>query len=408
MTRTVRGDHRPAVFLFLAVCLIAANMRSTITGIGPLLEQMSVDLDTDMATLGLLVAVPLMAWAVVSPFAHDLSQRFGLSRVILWSLLILGAGTIWRSAAGPAANVWIGTVLTGVALAVANVLMPAVVKQEFRERVPVVMAIYTALLGGVAAIASGVVVPISHVEVDGQPWGWRTALLATGILVPIAAVLWAWASRGTREQPRRIPSPGRRPRTGIWSDVLAWQIAAYTGLQSASFYMLVTWLAALSTSVGRSEIVAGFDVMMFQIMSVAGALTVPFVLRGRTKRWVPVFLPWLAIIGTMGFILAPNGLLVWACLSGLSSGSSLGMTLTLLAQRARTQAAASALSGMAQSIGYLIAAAGPFVFGWLLSHSGGWTVPLLLLLATLIGQSIVGLAVGRGRYVLEQSAGLPD
>ncbi|MHA6668438.1 MFS transporter [Homoserinimonas sp. A447] len=402
MERTARSDPRPTVFLFLAVCVIAANMRATITGIGPLLEQISVGLGTDMATLGLLVAVPLIAWALVSPFAHDLSQRFGLSRVILWSLLILALGTIWRSVAGPAANVWIGTVLIGVALAIANVLMPAVVKQGFPGRVPAVMAIYTALLGGVGAIASGVVVPISHVDVGGQTWGWRTALVATGILLPLAVVLWAWASRRGGENPKTGLTSGRRQRTGIWSDALAWQIAVYTGLQSSAFYMLVTWLATLSTSVGRSETVAGFDVMMFQIMSVVGALAVPFILRGRAIRWVPIFLPTLAIIGTLGFILAPHGLLIWACLSGLSSGSSLGMTLTLMAQRARTQALASALSGMAQSIGYVIAAMGPFAFGWLLSLSGGWSAPLLLLLAALLGQAGVGWFVGRERYVLER------
>src|SRR5688572_28166677 len=240
-------EPKAAMLLFAAVCLIAANMRATITGIGPLLDQIGDDLGIGSAALGLLAAAPLIAWAVVSPAAHDLSQRFGHSRVVLWSLLLLTAGTIWRSAAGPALNLWVGTVLSGVALAIANVLMPAVIKRDFGARVPAVTAVYTALLGGVGALASGIVVPISHIETGDGELGWRPALLATGILLPFAIALWAWTMRGARAdaaaRPRRMT---RRPPTGIWRDGLAWLVAAYMGLQAASFYMLVTWLAPIS------------------------------------------------------------------------------------------------------------------------------------------------------------------
>jgi len=396
------STRRPALLLFVAVCVIAANMRATITGIGPLLDQIGDDLGIGSAALGLLAAVPLIAWALVSPLAHDLSQRFGHSRVVLWSLLLLTAGTIWRSAAGPALNLWLGTVLIGVALAIANVLMPAVIKRDFGARVPAVTAAYTALLGGIGAIASGVVVPISHIPVDAGELGWRPALLCTGILLPFAIALWAWTMRANRTDAAARPrSAQRRPSTGIWADGLAWQVAAYMGLQAASFYMLVTWLAPISTSIGRSPVVAGIDVMFFQITGVIGSLLVPVVLRGRLRRWVPTLLPSLAIMGALGLIVAPQAVLAWACLAGLSSGASLGMSLTLMAERARDHTTAVALSGMSQSVGYVIAALGPIAFGALHTLSGGWTVPLLLLVVVLLGQGVIGALVGRDRYVLE-------
>lgn len=401
MTTADRGPGRSStrLLLLVALLLIAANMRATITGIGPLLDQIGDDLDLSATTLGLLAALPLIAWAVVSPLAHDLSQRFGLSTVVLWAIVVLTAGTIWRSMPGSDLNLWLGTALIGVALAVANVLMPAVIKRDFTLHVAGVTAAYTALLGGFGALASGVVVPISHIETADGPLGWQAALLATGILLPFAVVLWAWAIRGRRSA--RRGSVGRRPPTGIWTDRLAWLVAGYMGLQAAVFYMLVTWLAPISISTGRSEVVAGIDVMVFQIFGVVGSLAVPFALRGPLKRWVPALLPTLAIAGTIGLIAAPGGVLVWGGLAGLSTGASIGMSLTLMAQRARDHATAGALSGMSQSIGYVIAALGPILFGALHTFSGGWLVPLLLLLGVLVGQGMIGVAVGRERYVLD-------
>jgi len=388
-----------ALLLLIAVALVAANMRATITGVGPLLEEIADDLGTTTAALGSLAAVPLLAWAIVSPLTHGLSRRFGMSRVLLVALIALGAGTAWRSLPGTEVNLWLGTGLIGASLAVANVIMPAVIKRDFPGRVPVMMGMYTALLGGVGAIASAVVVPISH-AVDDPDAGWRVALAATAALLPLTIALWAWAQHG-RGPTTAAPAPGTSRSTGIWRDRLAWQIAAYMGAQSASFYMLVTWMAPLAASTGKSPVAAGVDVALYQILGVVGSFAVAFALQGRLRRAVPAALPLLAIAAAIGMILAPQLLTAWALISGLSAGASLSMSLTLMAQRARDAAASSALSGMSQSVGYLLAAAGPISFGALHALDGGWTAPLLLYIAVLVGQCVVGVSVGRDRYVLD-------
>jgi len=389
------------VALVVAVCLVAVNMRPTITSIGPLLEQIAGDTGLATSILGLLAAVPLAAWAIVSPFAHELSNRFGMSRVVLGSLLLLTIGTLVRSLPGPLASVWIGTALIGVALAVANVLMPAVVKRDFPGRVPAMMAVYTALLGGAGAVASGVAVPTSQwaAAVTGTE-GWRLSLLITGgILLPIAIVAWIVAYRGRRE-PRRAAG-GIRHSTGIWGDSMAWLVAAYMGFQSAVFYILVTWLATIAVSTGLSPVTAGIDVMLYQVGAVVGALVVPFLFRGPAARWVPGALPLVALVGAVGLMLAPSAILLWIALLGPASGASLGTSLTLMAERARDHHASAALSGMAQSVGYLMAASGPVLFGALHAATDAWALPLLLVAAILIGQSVSGLFAGRDRYVLE-------
>ncbi|MFG6503895.1 MFS transporter [Microbacterium sp. P05] len=396
--------------LVAAVCVIAANMRTTITGVGPLLDQIADDLGTSTAALGALASVPLITWGIVSPATHALSTRFGMSRVVLISLIVLGAGTAWRSWPGVSANLWLGTILIGAALAVANVLMPAVIKRDFPGRVPLMMGVYTALLGGVGAVASGVVVPIS-IAAGGGADGWRIALASTAALLPIAIALWSWAMADARRRHGQAPTPPRpkvsaatRLRgTGIWRDPVAWLVAAYMGLQSAFFYMLVTWLAPFATSHGRSAVAAGFDVMLFQIMTVVGSLVVPLLLRGRARRWVPAALPVAGIIGVLGLLLAPDALTGWALCAGLAAGASLNMSLTLMAQRARDHAASSALSGMSQSVGYLFAALGPPTFGALHGLDGQWMLSLLVLLAVALAQVGVGIAVGRDRFVLTRA-----
>lgn len=413
--------RRPRLALLVAVLLVAANLRSPIAGVGPLLDQIAAGLGSTEAALGLLASIPLLAFAAVSPLAHGLSVRFGMSAVVLASLVALALGTVWRSLPGPAANVWGGTVVLGSALAIANVLLPAVIKRDFGDRVPAVTSLFTAFLSGAGALASGVVVPISRIQAAGGALGWRGALLVSGALVPVAILVWAAAAArgrraassaqpsadagGTAHDAVRSPSGARRAsRWGMWGDPVAWQVLAYMGVQAMTFYMMVTWLAPLSHSVGRGQELAGVDVMLLQVSSLVGSLLVPLILRGRLARWAPAAVPVVGLVALAGLITDPGALLGWVLLFGLSSGASLAVSFSLFSLRAGTHAAASRLSGMAQSGGYAIAALGPVAFGGLLAITGGWLVPLLLVALVLAAQLAVGLFVGRERHVLAPRA----
>ncbi|WP_240482426.1 MFS transporter [Microbacterium sediminis] len=389
--------------LLAAICVIGINMRVTITGVGPLLEQMSASTGSTVATLSTLTSVPVFTWAVLSSFAHPLSHRFGLNRVVLWSLLLLAVGTAVRSLPGPVFSLWFGTLLVGIALAVANVLLPAVVKRSFGTRVPLVTSIYTALFAGCGALASGLVVPISYAaEPSGGDLGWRVALLAVAATLPVALVLWALHMRRFGRDPGR-PFARRADRgPSVWGDPVAWLVGLYMGVQAISFYVMITWLAPYSRSLGRSEVVAGFDVMIFQIVGVIGSLSVPLVMRGRMEKWVPAALPVLAVLGFGGILVAPQALLLWIVLAGLCSGGSIACALTLMATRARDHHTASALSGMAQSVGYVIAAMAPIAFGALHTATGGWAASWTFLTVNAVVQIALGIAVGRDRHVFDR------
>lgn len=404
----VEPAAQPWVFLFIAVCLVAVNLRMTITGVGPLLDQIADDQGISPAALGALGSVPLLAWAIFSPFAHALSARFGMAQAVSFSLILLIAGTIWRSVDGSPANLWVGTAITGAGLAIANVLIPAVIKRDFPGRMGLVMGIYSALLGGLGAVAAGIVVPISQTELGGDPLGWRIALLLTGCLLPVALVVWIGATRSGRSRSEAPVSStvdvdrtaGRR----VWGDSVAWLVSLYMGAQSTAFYVLSTWLPVYLVSLGASPSIAGVSLMAFQFLGIAGSLLVPLFSRGRLERWMPALVPALGTIAWVGFVAAPGLVALWIFIAGIVGGALLTTALTLMASRTRTHSDSSAVSGMAQSVGYGLAALGPITFGALYGASEGWTLPFSVLWVSAAFMIAVGIAVGRPRLVFSKSA----
>lgn len=408
----LRDSRRPWVLLFVAVAIVAANMRMTITGVGPLLEQIAEDQGVSPAALGFLGSLPLLAWAAFSPLAHGLSARIGLTNAVTVSLAVLIAGTVWRSFPGGPANLWVGTAIIGAGLAFANVLMPAVIKRDFPQRIALVMGAYTALLGGMGAVTAGLVVPLSHIPAGDDVLGWRGALLLTGATLPIGIAVWVWAHRkrpgpagalGTDPpRPADAASPtrsdaGRR----IWRDPIAWLVSVYMGAQSVTFYVISTWFAPYETALGRDPVIAGVELMIYQIFGVAGSMLVPLIARGRLNRWLPALLPAIGLVAWIGMALLPAAMPLWIVIGGMAAGALLTVSLMLMAQRARTQDHAAALSGMAQSLAYLIAATGPIAFGWLHELTGDWLLPFAVVWVAAVVVIVVGVPLGRPRYVLE-------
>lgn len=326
----------------MALCLVATLMRPAITAVGPLIDRIAGDTGTPLAVLGSLSTIVLITWAIVSPFTHGLGRKLGLGGAVLAAMGLLLVGAIVRSLPGSDAWLWIGTALIGVALAIGNVLLPAVIKRDFPLRVPLMMGVYSALLGGAGAAASGLAVPISELSGGGVGSGWRTSLLITGAVVaPFALVMWWTVSRHEMRAMRAAPS-APATRLGIWRDPVAWQVAGYMGVQSTTFYVLVTWIATMSLDTGRGDVLAGIDVMVYQIFSLVGSLSLAFVMRGRAARITPAALPALGLIGIAGLMIWPAAIGFWVVPLGVFSGLSLGVSLTLMADRARDHATSSA------------------------------------------------------------------
>ncbi|WP_239089508.1 MFS transporter [Sphaerimonospora thailandensis] len=392
-----RSAVHPAVKL-LAVLLVAGCLRPPLTSVGPVLDLLGADTGLGTAALGALGALPLLAFAVLSPLAHGTSSRFGAERVVLWAMVALAAGIAVRSLPGNA-WLWAGTVGVGASIALGNVLVPSIVKRDHPGAISRVTGLYTSVMTGFAALASGVAVPIA--AATGSGWRWSLAVWAVPAL--LAAGVWALRMRGTRSRTASAgtaaPAVATVRETSVWRSAVAWQVTFFLGLQSATFYLLVNWLPTIQTARGVPASTAGWHLFLFQAVGIVSGLAVTVIMGARAdQRATGVLMSTPMVAAMAGMLWAPGWSPVWVVLAGISSGSTIVIALALIGLRTRTFAQTAKLSGMAQSVGYLLAAAGPLAAGRLAGGTGSWTLVIVLTAGLALAQACVALWAGRDRY----------
>lgn len=390
------------LMLLATILLVAANLRPAITVLTPLLERIGEDTGLNPAALGALGSVPILAFGVVSPIVHLLSRRFGAEPTVLVSLVILALGSLLRAAPATdlfpqTVSLYAGTVLLSAGIGIGNVLVPAVVKRDFPDQVPLMTGVYTAVLVGAAAVFSGVAVPLA------DALNWQLALVVPAALALLAAA--GWAMRGRPEvQPTSagsaLPVGGGGAPTSIWRQGLAWQVTLFFGLQSALFFTLLTWLPAVQTSHGIDEATAGLWLAVMQAGGVVASLVVGRVMQKVTdQRGISAVVCAGLVVALCGIVLFPELIPLWVLCAGMSTGCSLLLGLTFIALRAGTPRQVGQLSGMTQGIGYLMAATGPVLAGALYQVVGSWDAVLWCVLGLAIFQGIFGHFAGRAVHL---------
>jgi CP family cyanate transporter-like MFS transporter len=371
----------------IALLLIAANLRPSITSVGPLLKTIQDELSLSATAAGLLGSLPLLMFAAFAPLAR-LARQLGGERMLLAGLIVLIIGLLVRSE-GHTATLFAGTVVLSMGIASTNVLLPVLIKKHYPERVPSLTTAYATIMGGLAALASGIAVPLAR----QLPGGWRTSLASWALLAAIAVIFWIPNTRRTERKAEASPTTTPHPpwRTGV-----AWQVTAFMGLQSTVFYVAISWFPAILRDHGFSATAAGWLLTVYQAAALIAGLAVPMLIRRfRDQRALAFCTSTLAAAAVLGVLLAPEHAFFWMTLLGAASGPTLILALSFMGLRARTQESAAALSLMAQGIGYLIAALGPVVFGLVHDHTGGWTIGLVGVIAIALIQALCGLGAGR-------------
>jgi MFS transporter, CP family, cyanate transporter len=383
------------LLLLLGIVLLAANLRPALTGVAPLIGEIRADTGISNGTAGLLTTLPLLAFALLSPVAPRVARRFGMERTLLVSLLVLAFGILLRWA-GALPALFLGTAILGAAIAVGNVLLPGLVKREFPGRAGLMTSVYSTSLGISAALAAGVSVPLA--QLDGI--GWRGALAVWALPAFLAAVGWL-PQLGRKDRPVDPSDPGSPDTRDLWRSPLAWQVTLFMGLQSLGYYVTLTWLPEILQEDGMSAARAGWMLGLSQAVAVVAMFLAPMIAgRRRSQRGVVAVAAGVSGAGALGLLVAGSAAgTLWVVLLGLGQGASFSLALTFFALRAPDHAHAAALSGMAQSVGYLLAAAGPFLFGVLRDATGAWKIPLALLLGITACLLIAGLGAARDAHV---------
>ena len=377
--------------------------------VGPVLTGIRDSLGLPAAALSLLTTIPVVAFGGFAFLAPWLTRRLGLHQLLGLAMAALAVGIGLRGQPG-LVSLFAGTVVVGAAIAIANVVMPAVIKHDFPRRTGPWMSVYSVSLFLSAAIADGLTVPL----LPAAGGSWRGALALWALPAVIACLAWIPQFFRTPDQavPDQAGAGAGAPATGravslraLVTDPVALALTVFMGTQSFGYYVMLTWLPTLLRDHGMATGQAGWMLSYSALPGIAAALVNPALAR-RIAAWVPVTAAVTCYAaGYAGLAVSPlHPAYLWMTLLGLGQGASISLALSFIAWRSPDSRATAHVSTMAQGFGYLLASLGPVTIGAVRAASGSWTVPLTVLAALLVPQLIAGVLASRDRPVLARPA----
>jgi MFS transporter, CP family, cyanate transporter len=381
--------NRPVVRMALAVVLLALNLRTIFAGLPPLLSEVRADLGLSAGTAGLLTTLPVVCLGALAPLAPRLARRAPIERLLVACALLTAAGTALRGAGGVGA-LFAGTLVAGGAVAVAQALVPVLIRDRFPAATGTLTGAFSMALTLGAALAAGLAVPLERLL--GDEWTASLAIWAVPALVAAAV----WAPRAAR--PGTIVGGG--PGPALLRVPLAWSVSVFFGVQSMAFFAGLAWLPSILRDSGYDAADAGALQALAQAVQLMPAFVVP-VLAARSRGQAALL---VAIVGVgggglVGLLAAPAAAGLWMVLVGLGQGGALGLALILPVLRGGDIRTVASLTAMALCAGYLIAATGPWLLGAIHDATGDWTIPLVVLIAMTAAELVPGAGAVRDRSV---------
>lgn len=400
MTSAQRDTSVQRALVVVGIVVLAFNLRPAAVSVGPVLGELSSELGMSAGEAGLLTSLPVLAFAVFGALAPRLARLVGVHRLTLLALLCVVGGLAARAWTSSVPLFLLLSLLALAGMASANVLLPSLVKLHYPDRIGLMTSVYSTALAIGLTSASVLTVPIGEAQS-----GWRSGLLVWSLTAGIAVLPWLGLvvhDRGPQEDQHHLGL------LEVARTRLGWLMALFFGLQSLQAYSVFGWFAEVYRDAGFSANDAGLLLGVITGVSIPLSFVIPsLVARSHDQTLLMCVLMACYPVGYAGLVLAPHaGALAWALFVGIGL-CTFPLILTLIGLRARTPAGTAALSGFAQSTGYLMAGVGPFGIGLLRDLSGGWTVPLLVLLLLTVPQLLVGLAVSRPAYVEEELDTVP-
>ncbi|RIN33092.1 MFS transporter [Staphylococcus succinus] len=364
----------------LAIIFIASTLRAPLTSVGPVVDEIKQVMDINNSIAGILTTIPLIIFAIVSPLVSKVTSRLTMSRTILYSTLLLIIALYLR-VAGDFNVFLIGTILLGVAIAFGNVMLPSYVKWYFPMQIGLATGIYSGTMNFTAGLGGGLSFPLSEIT----PIGFRLSLAFWIILAVIAIILWLPKARKGTELEKATATQYQAKKTkkvSIVKSKLAWMVALTMGFQSMIFYTVVAWVPSILVDRGLDPSTAGYLLMLNQFSQVPMTFTFPIIAsKLKDQRILIVIITILFLLGfslffTQSLVLLVVGIII----AGLAMGACFSLCMTFFSIRARTSEGSIALSGFGQSVGYLIAAIGPFLIGYLHDATGNWVSGIIALI----------------------------
>ncbi len=384
-----------------SLVLIAFNLRPVFSSASALLPEIRDSLGLSATGASLLTTLPVVCLGLFSPLAPRLARAIGTERTLLAVLFLLALGTAARGL-DSVPLLFLGTALAGACIAIGNVLLPGLVKRDFPDRAALLTGCYTMALCAGAASAAGLTIPVQK-ALGGSPGG---ALAVWALPALVIGLLWL----------PQVLATGKRAKgevfvvEGMWRDRLAWHVTLFMGLQSALAYCVFGWLVPILRARGLDGVTAGAIVSVSVMIQSASCLIAPHLaVRGKDQRLINVALCLIATGALIGFLFAPlSTVWIWAVLQGVGQGGLIAVALTVIVLRTRDSHAAAQLSGMAQCVGYMLAAIGPLIVGLIRSWTGDFAWSAVLFVALGLGAAVNGWFAGRAEVVKAKTVKVTD
>lgn len=387
--------------VILAIVFIASTLRAPLTSVGPVVDEIKHVMEINNSVAGILTTIPLIIFAIVSPLVSRVTSRITMSRTILYSTILLIIGLYLR-VAGDFSLFIIGTLILGIAIAFGNVVLPSYVKWYFPMQIGIATGIYSGTMNFTAGLGGGLSFPLSQ-----TPLGFRLSLSFWIILGIIAIILWIpKARKGAKLEKQTIDETQvkHHKKVNIVKSKLAWMVALTMGFQSMVFYTVVAWVPSILVDRGVDPSTAGYLLMLNQFSQVPMTFSFPIIAsKLKDQRILVVIITILFLTGfglffTQSLVLLVIGMVI----AGLAMGACFSLCMTFFSIRARTSDGSISLSGFGQSVGYLIAAIGPFLIGYLHDYTGNWISGIIALLLMSLLFFIFGYPAAKNRVVEDE------
>ena len=384
--------------------LVAFTLRQAVAAISPILGAVRVDIPISDLDVGLLGTLPPILFGASGFVAPRVARRLGVDGGIVLAVVLMIAGHLVRASAPGFAVLLVGSVVAFAGTGIGNVLLPSLVRRYFPDRVALLTAVYACIVGTSTAVPAALAAPLA------EQAGWRFSVGVWSAASAVALVPWLLLLARERRQRLSdavaVASPPHALVTRLWRSRVALSVTAVFSTSTICTYAGFAWLPEILGDVaGSTPTEGGVLLAVTGLVSVPGALLAPLlVARLRNVGWLVAAGVASFVLGYLGLLLAPEPLtLLWVLLIGLGS-ILFPVCLVLINVRTRTPGGTVALSGFAQGVAYALGALGPLLVGVLHDVSGGWTLPLLLLVAVALAATVPAITLARPAFVEDELA----
>ena len=392
-------SKKQMILVALGIVFISFNLRAPITAVGSLVELIKTEYALSNAVSGLITTLPLIAFAVVSPFVAKISKKIGGNLAMTIGLFFMLFGEIIRSYLG-VVGLFLGTIILGIGIAIGNVLIPSFIKLHFPNKIGLLTSIYTSSMCIFAAVGAGVSLPIAK----GLNIGWKNSLAVWGVMAIITILIWLPQLFVNKSSIQSTPTIVVESKTkSVWTNKIAWMVTLFMGIQSLLFYSLVAWLPTIVISKGMSESFASNMALMYQLLAIPITLLIPILCdKFKNQSLLVLINCTIYLVGMIMFLFAKEiySIVIAIILLSFAMGGSISLSISFISLRSENAFVASNLSGMSQSAGYLLAAVGPSLMGAIFDFTYTWTLPICIFIVLVISLAIFGYFAGKDKKIL--------